>query len=413
MPTPPELESEPPLAHLLGTPRRLITSRPAVLALGILGRLGVKSVWTMWPDWRNPRFTGRLADRTPARFIGATVARGSRRRFPGPVTRIMLRAGGAMIVSGQPVAVEAAERALDRRIQHPRVAVYAPSGVLCTKANCMVWEADSEAPVAVVKIAPERHIAHRLRYETEIVEAIRERLDANGEVADGLPLAPLYAGEVEAEYAVVQAFDPLAATIGGEGRDRAFAWLRAFQAATTSGVEPWSGDDQQRWLDVVRRAWEQAELAGGARVVGTVAKMLEPLHGTPIPRPALHGDFCRANLASGPLGLRVYDWEWAKPTAPPFFDFWTYDLAELRDLVDAELESSPERLAELLRGAMKRVEAELAAVGLDPRFALAQLAPAIGELTFRCRWEIACPAENEPASIKVMAAAEALVLGAA
>jgi len=113
----------------------------------------------------------------------------------------------------------------------------------------------------------------------------------------------------------------------------------------------------------------------------------------------------QTNMAQLDGRLRVYDWEWAQPEGPPFFDLWTIELGLLR----RKAEEGSARLVELTRDALAPVRAEHVHRGLDPRFALAMLGPSLGQLMFRIRRTTGSPGGAETESVHLMAAAELLL----
>jgi hypothetical protein len=117
-------------------------------------------------------------------------------------------------------------------------------------------------------------------------------------------------------------------------------------------------------------------------VVARTTELLRALEGGPVPRGVRHGDLWRGNVAVDGAAMRIYDWEWTYLEAPPFFDLWTYDVAEIRHRT-LHGTGRPRPLADAVAG----VAAQLRDRGVDERFALATLAPSASELTFRSRWE--------------------------
>ncbi len=101
---------------------------------------------------------------------------------------------------------------------------------------------------------------------------------------------------------------------------------------------------------------------------------------------------------------RVYDWEWAIPRGRPFLDPWTYEFGVMLDALDGERE-----LVAVLRESLLKVEDWLGTRGLDPRFAMATMAPAIAELAIRMRRATGHPGPAEVPLGKIMAATEDLL----
>jgi hypothetical protein len=301
---------------------------------------------------------------------------------------------------------EAVRQGVGRDIDGLRLALYSPTGQSLSKAACFIFEEDAEEPVLVVKAMPEPRYADRLRHETEIVEAFRRQLGALSPPAAALPLPPLFAGSAAGDYAVVQPIDALAAGTGQLGDPAAaLAWLREFQDGTTIAVRAWGEADTEVALDPVRYAWRRARPASAAIVIARVERLLQALEGQPVRRCGVHGDFWRDNIAQRDGRLRIYDWEWARREGPPFFDVWTSELGLLRRQAE---EGEPD-LLEPVGQALARVSAEQSRQGVDPRFALATLAPSLGSLVFRVRRAFGQPGGAETESVRLMAAVESLL----
>jgi hypothetical protein len=302
--------------------------------------------------------------------------------------------------------LEAAERGLGGSIRKPRLAIYSSTGETYLKAMCFIFEQGRLAPEVAVKMMPDQRFATRLRAETDFVEAIRKRLADATQLTVALPLPPLYAGDVRGDYVVVQRPDSLASATGQCDRSKALAWLRDFHAATTVGTPAWGPADDRAELEHVRYAWNRLRPDREAAVASRVAELLASQHGCSAPRCAVHGDFWHGNLACEADNLRVYDWEWAEAEGRPFFDLWMYELGELRE----RAQRGEQNLARATSDSVERVRRELEIRGVDARFGLATLAPAVGRITFRERRATGFPGGAEATSVHVMAAVEELLL---
>ena len=395
-----------PALRLLTDRGRATAWRPAAVAAALAARAAGLRAHTVWPTVRHPRFAADMGHPGSAAWLRATFEPEARtQRFPGPATWSALRARG--LVSGAPsgLATEALARATGRPPGGVRLALYSPTGQSNSKVACFAFEPGASEPVLVVKAMPERRFAERLRHETEIVESIRARLD-DALTAAALPLRPVLADTVRGDYVVVQPVDPLAAATGALAEPAAaLAWLRDFHVATTLVTAPWGAADTESALDHVRYAWGRARPAGEGEVTARAAALLGALEGRPVRRCAVHGDFWQGNLAQRGGELRVYDWEWARPEGSPFFDLWTTELGPLRRA--AEVGTAD--LVAPLGDALARVADELRRQGTDPRFALATLAPALGELVFRVRRSTGVPGGAEAESARLMDAAAELL----
>jgi hypothetical protein len=398
-------DSRPLARRLVTNDGRLLEWRPAVVAAGLLARVVHLRAHALWPDVERPLLIVDVGSPRAAAWTRTTfAATGRKGRFPAPATWDALRARALLIGDGG-VAVTAAERGLARTLQRPRLAIYSPTGAPDSKATCFVFERRLSDPSVVVKLMADPRFESRLRWETENVETLRARLAGHRELVEALPLRPLYAGEVGNDYVVVQDPDPLAPATGRVERGTALAWLAAFHQATEHVRTPWDAKDDEREVEHTRDGWLQARREQAEAVAARVAQLLAPLRGVTAPRCATHGDFWRGNVASDGNTIRVYDWEWVERDGRPFFDLWLYELGELREraLSIGDLEQE-------VAQAVRRVERELAARALDPRFALATLAGSLALITFRERLATGLPGSGEEGSLRVMEAAEQLLL---
>lgn len=396
-----------PALRLAATRGRVVTDRRAVLAAGALGRAGLLEAWTLWPDAQSPLFIVGAGDRAAAAWMQRTFEPRAR-AVAGldPAGWNVARAGALLVGHLDGPAIEAAERTLGRALPGARLAAFSPTGAPRTKVTFFVFEAGADEPTVVVKAMPEPNHAERLLHECEAVERVRERLAPVPDVQAALPLPPLGGTWSGPDYLVVQAVDPLAAYTGRAPRAVALDWLRRFQAATAEREEPWERRDDVAELAALEFGWRTARPESAQPVAERVQALLAELRGVPVPRSAVHGDYWRGNLASDLTRLRVFDWEWTRPLGPPFQDVWTYELGELREQAMAV---PAEELDEAMQLALERVEQQLAEYGLDPRFALATLAPAIAELSFRVRRETGRPGGNELGAALVMESVEELL----
>ncbi len=371
----------------------------------LAGRLLGVRAYTVWPSVEHPQFAADVALPAAATWLQNTFGDAPARRIPGPATWSALRARG--LLWGRPSRlVTDALAGVRGTADGVRLALYSPTGQSNSKIACFVFARGSREPDLVVKAMPERRFTERLRHETEIVEALRDRLGRAGAATDALPLAPLLAGIVAGDYVVVQVVDPLASATGAASPpDAALRWLRAFQEGTTRALAPWSPADTAAALDAVRDAWGRARPRAVEAVAARAGSLLRALEGVEVRRCGVHGDFWRGNLAQRGARLRVYDWEWARAEGTPFFDLWTWELGPLR----RGAERGDRELLAGLSAALARVRAELHTCGVDERFGLATLAPSLGELTFRVRRATGVAGGAEAESALLMDAAAELL----
>jgi hypothetical protein len=363
--------------------------------------------YAVWPSTWHPRIAADLGHPASAAWLRHTFEpEAPPRRFVGAATWSAVRARGLVVGPPSRLVTEAVRQGAQRDTDGLRLALYSPTGQSLSKAACFVFEEDAKEPLLVVKAMPERRHADRLRHETDIVEAFRRDLGPSALPTAALPLPALFAGTVAGDYAVVQPIDPLAAGTGRlDDPAPALAWLREFQEGTTRAFRAWGEADTEVALDPVKYAWRRARPASAPIVIARVERLLQALEGQSIRRCGVHGDFWRDNIAQHDGGLRIYDWEWAHRDGPPFFDLWTSELGLLR----RRAEEGELQLLEPVRQAVSRVSAEQCRQGIDPRFALAMLAPSLGRLVFRVRRAFGVPGGAEKESVLLMAAVESLL----
>jgi hypothetical protein len=406
---PPDAATRPWSAGLRLVARRgrLATWRPAVLAGALLARAGLLDAYTLWPDHRGPLVIVRGGDTRAAAWIQSTFERGDSGRVVDAATWNALRARALLFPSVHAeVVAKAAAGATGLPARRLRAAYVSIAGASLGKLLCFVFDNQHAEPVAAVKVMTERDQAPRLRRETEMIEALRRRVAGSPAVAAALPLPPLNAGDVDGEYVVVEPVDPLATHTGSGDRETAMRWLRAFQAEAGGPESRWGADDLVDTEDAVSWAWARARPGSQVTMLQKVRTLSERLEGTPLPRCAVHGDFWRGNLAQAAGVMRVFDWEYAELSGRPFFDLWSYELAEIRSRAADTAYEPATPLAE----ALERVSDELARRDIPREFAPLTLSASIAALTFRMRRATGRPGGNEAGSIRVMAAAEELLI---
>ncbi len=399
-----------PVLGLCAEGGRVVRSRLGVVALGSLARLGVGRGMMLWPDEEWPLHVVGARHVAAAAWLQDTFephARRIARLDPAAWNVVRARA----MLHGQRdrlPAPEAIERALGRRPDRPRIAIYSPHGDPLSKATCFLFEADALDPSLVIKTIPDQTQAARLRHEVTVVERLREEIGAATEVAAALPLAPLAIDERDDAYRVVQPVDPLARFTGLPSDDSALRWLRAFHAATEKDVTPWGEVDRKRALADVEFAWSRAHPERLGQVLAGVGSLLAELDGAEVPICATHGDFWRGNVALEGDRLRIYDWEWADQEQRPFRDIWAHELGELRELSTTVSEADLWRRCE---EAIGRVEEELGIRRIDRRFARATMAPILAWLSFRFRIVTGEAGGNEAGAGRIMAVVDQLLFG--
>jgi len=382
-----------------------VGARPIVVAGALLARLRLLRCFAVWPnaatpsvafDPRNPRAGDWL------RRVHEPAAR--RRRVTGAATWQALRARALLLPTGSSPAVEVAARALGRRLSSPDVAFLSSNGSR-NKVMCFVFEGAASTPTAVVKTMADWRRADWLRREVDMLAAIRERTEQAPAVARRLPSRPLLTGTAGRDYFIVESIDRLAPRTGKADRSSSLAWLSEFHDATTENHAAWSEHDAHVAIEAVERGWRRYRRSAADAVVDEVRRRMIALLGRPVPRCGLHGDFWRGNIAGSADDLRVYDWEWAQLRCPPFFDMWTYELADLR----ADAVRPGACVEDELAAALPRVRGQISRAGLDEDFAEATLAPSAAILAIRIRDATATPNGWEDAAPVLFRAVETVL----
>jgi hypothetical protein len=369
----------------------------------------------LWPAADMPMLGADLASPGAAEFLREAFAgsAGDRGRSPlgrrlegslGPRVWHALRARALLVGSPPAWLLALCEEALGRSLVAPALGLQSPSGMSAAKAIYPVFERGGEAPAAIVVAMADPRNGERLRQEFERIETMRRALSGAPQLAQALPLAPLFLGKREGEWLAVVPPDPLAHLAGTGDRRRDLEWLAEFRQATARASSGWDETDRDRELEVTRRAWLEVRSANAARVLAAVERRLAALDGAEVPRVAVHGDFWSGNIARRGDAVRIYDWEWASVEGTPFHDLWTYEFGEL--LPSAQRSQD---LVAPLADALAQVRAGIGDAGLDERFAAATLAPALAELTIRMRRATGRQGPAEGALAGMMAAAEELL----
>jgi hypothetical protein len=380
---------------------RIVTARPLVLALGVLARAGALHAHALWPSATRPYLAIDPGYPPAADWFRRALERPPR-RFPDAATWNVVRARALLLGRADGLAFAAAERALGPASGRRRVALYVHAGHPISKAVCFVFDPADSEPRAVVKAMPVRRYSQRLRDEVEHLAAIRALVSQEREVAAALPPAPLFAGNVDDDYVVVEDLDRLVGATGRAERAAALDWLAAFQAASSQATAPWSERDDADTLGVIDAAWLRARPDARAMVLDRTRSLLSELRGAPVPRCAVHGDFWRGNIARTGGQLRIFDWEWASLHGAPMFDLWTYELAELR----VRAAAGDDDFAAPLRDALERVAAELSRRSLPTELAPATLPAVLARLAFRIHGATGFEDRMEKPSARVMASVE-------
>jgi hypothetical protein len=322
-----------------------------------------------------------------------------------PRTWQTARARALVVARGESIPVAAAERALGRRLVDPHVSLYSSSGCVA-KLTCFVGEASRAAPTVVVKAMGRRTDGWWLRGEVDNLRAVRSRL--SGATRDALLEPPLFAGELDHEYLVVEAYGGFDGWCERSSRAsaRAHGWLRDFHDSTIQERTAWDTADTDGVVATVLSAWSLLRPGTAAALGGATARALHDLHGVPLARCATHGDFSPANLALADGRLKVLDWEWSGLNGSPCFDLWTYQLAELHSSM---IGGAVHDIDRQMDDALCFVEGELDIAGVDRRFALALLPATLSELVFRSRRTLGSAGVWELVSGDLMASVERLM----
>jgi hypothetical protein len=315
--------------RLLARRGRVATTRRGVVAAAARARTRAPSsgrTYTLWPDARQPMISADMGYPAAAEWLRRTMVP-TLRRLPDAATWMSLRARAALLGEEAGLAAEVGG-AVTKAVAPLRVAMFSPSGQAVSKVICFLFREGEDEPRIVVKAMAEPRFSWRLRRESVLLESIRERVLRDERVSAGLPAAPLFAGDAAGEFMLAEPCDALGTATGDGTRMQALEWLRLFQLASCSREQAWCSDDERAWLTAAEDAWRLAAPGRDDAVVSRVRELLGPLRGAIVPRCAVHGDFWRGNVAARDGSIRVFDWEWAALEGSPFFDLWTFELAE-------------------------------------------------------------------------------------
>lgn len=391
--------------RFLGRSQRIIRSRPLAVAGSALARLGLIDAIATWPSASHPTVAINLRDTTSKAWMQPLLPSRARAMRLDPRTWQTARARALVVPRGRSIPVAAAEHALGRALVDPHVSLYSSSGCVA-KLTCFIGEASRGAPTVVVKAMGRRSDGWWLRGEVDNLRAVRSRL--SGDTRDALLQPPLFAGELDNEYLVVEAYGGFDGWSDRSPRAsaRAHAWLRDFHRSTTATRAAWAEADTDGAVATVLSAWSLLRPGTTAAVAASTSQALHQLLGVPLPRCAVHGDFSPGNLAEADGRLRVLDWEWSGLDGSPCFDLWTYQLTELQS---AMAEGRVGNLDRRIDDALRFVEAELELADVDRRFALAMLPTTLSELVFRFRRTLGRIGVWELTSGDLMASVERLL----
>jgi len=376
--------SSSPALRLVAARGRLVTGRLSLLALAGLARVRSLRACAIWPDSRWPCEVVDLGSGQPARWLRSEFGE----REVGWFRRAAVRLGGpavtalrarALIVGAMPPAVpRAVEAALQRSLDRPLIALYSPSGMPISKVICFVFEGGSRHPTVAVQAMADPAQAARLRDELGTIETVRRRLQGRMDLESGLPLQPLGAGITEREYLAVLPVDPLAGAVGGDCREPATAWSRGLLRATRIEAA-WSKESEHRELSDLRRAWSHLRPIKAEPIAERTAELLSLGRSASLPTCWAHGDYWRGNIAVLGESIRIFDWEWAEPSAHPAIDTVSFELGEVRLGVGSV---DDRQLVSLLSDALDRADHELTARRIDCQ-SISMLAPVLGRIVSR------------------------------
>jgi hypothetical protein len=276
------------------------------------------------------------------------------------------------------------------------------------KVTSFIFEEHGEDPLAVVKTMANDLRPDRLAREVQVLEDVRRRVGGDP-VAAALPDPPLFAGTTHGRFFSVEHYDPRINRRPAFNEQESLLWLEQFEAATSLAREPLAESERQSLVADAEAAWRKHRAGTASALAAAVARSHEALASVPLLRCASHGDYWRGNL-NWFGGLRVFDWEWARLSADPTFDQWTFELAEIRARVIASKPSTGE-VAHSLRQSLCRVERRLARLDVPSEFARATLGPVLARLVERQGSLPGRPNGWELAAATLMSAAEPLILG--
>jgi hypothetical protein len=187
--------------------------------------------------------------------------------------------------------------------------------------------------VIVVKIPRSCDRNRFLEAQYDALRRFRGRLDAR--LRGSIP-APLFGGEIEGRFVLLQNGMPGTVLPRGLGRrrypwqrqafartlQRVFEWLLDFQSQTRSGNLLLTADlvrrEYLRVIDAFRTAYRVDSVE--AAYLEDLESSCRALAGTEIPQTAHHGDFYIENLVFSDRGLGVFDWSASKDADLPLWD---------------------------------------------------------------------------------------------
>ena len=395
-----------PLLRLVARSGTVTESRGAALRGALRPRAAAPvTSYAAWPDAAAPMQIVPLHRPELAAWAHERFEPWTRRPGPAAFVWAVLRSRALVLASEPGPLTPVAEAALDRAPGSMDSLFVSMTGGRASKLLCFVFDPDSGSPAAVSKAIPDPRFAEGLRHEVRVLEELRRR-ELPPDVAAAMPVAPITTRTVEGDFVVVDPVDDLTPATGGEDRGAALAWLERFHRATTSESRAWEAADTERLLASARYAWERVRPAEAEQVAGRLERLSGELHGVPVERCTVHGDFWEGNIAARDGMLRIFDWEWADHDAAPFLDLWTYELAPL---VERSWQDGDPELLHALSNASEAVRSAIAARGLPEGFAGATLAPALAELAFRFRRERAVAGGSEARLARMMPAVERLL----
>jgi hypothetical protein len=371
-----------------------------------LARLGLIDAVATWPSASHPTVAINLRDSSSGAWMQPLLPARAKTLRLDPRTWQAARARALVVPHGRSIPVVAAENALGRPLLEPHMSLYSSSGC-AAKLTCFISEAHRHTPTVVVKAMGRQSDGWWLRGEVDNLRTVRSRL--SGETAHALLDPPLFAGELDHEYLVVETYEAFEGWCDRSPRAsaRAHDWLRDFQSSTTSSREPWLESDTVSAVSAVLGAWQLLRPDSAGCVARSTRKTLGSLDDSALPRCATHGDFAPANLAERSHRLKVLDWEWSGLHGGPWFDLWTYQLAELHTCLAGGCGANP--MDEEMDCALRFVESELESADVDPRVALATLPAVLSELVSRFRRVLGRGGPWELSSGDLMAVVERLL----
>jgi Ser/Thr protein kinase RdoA (MazF antagonist) len=202
---------------------------------------------------------------------------------------------------------------------HPLLLAHGPDRVVV-----LPFAPGASSPAGVLKVPRLPLFNDRTEGEQALLAHLRARLDRVARSALPEPRGVYPGGGLAMSLESYAAGRPLAQRMGGWGEPlrnkledlrEATEWLAGFHRRTEVRRAEWGAGEAAEWIDGPLGDFGQAFGAGAAldRLTAAVRRRSGELAGAALPVVCRHRDFTPWNLLRGDGGLRVIDWEGARP----------------------------------------------------------------------------------------------------